>query len=385
MRTYSITLAILACFVGGCGREARKAEAQSGSTAPPVRSGRVTMPADSPKLQQIKVQEVDLRDIAVDEVIAPGKIDVNPSRVSRVTIPVTGKIVGVLVRIGDAVREGQPVLLLESSEADAAMSAALQAAALLTQSRAALIKAQSDHERAKDLFAGQAGPKKDVLTAEAALAQANAAVEQAEAAKNQADARLELLGLKTQAFRQKIEIRAPIAGKVLDMNVVPGEYRNDTSNPVMTIVDLSSVWVVSEVPESSIRMIEKGERLEVELTAYPNQKFQARVTRIADAVDPTTRTVKVYAEVTNAGGRLRPEMFGRIRHVDATRRMPAIPSSAVIQGESRTLVYREIARGTYDPVPVTLGNREGEYIGVLSGLEPRDRVVVDGAMLLKAN
>ncbi|HYZ87334.1 MAG TPA: efflux RND transporter periplasmic adaptor subunit [Bryobacteraceae bacterium] len=387
MKKYMIGAVVLACCLQACSRRpdspspsVQAAPPATTQTAPP---GRITIPADSPKLQQISVADVQMRDIAVDQVVAPGKIDVNPNRVSRVTIPVAGKVVDVLVRIGDSVRQGQPVLLIESSEADTAMSTALQAEASLTQSRAALIKAQSDYDRAKDLFAGQAGPKKDVLTAEAALAQAKAAVEQAEAAKNQADARLDLLGLKRQSFRQKIEIHAPISGKVLDMSVVPGEYRNDTSNPVMTIADLSSVWVVSEVPESTIRMIEKGERLEVELTAYPDQRFQARVTRIADMVDPTTRTVKVYAEVSNTGGRLRPEMYGRIRHVDATRPMPVIPSSAVIQAEKQTKVYREITPGTFEPVSVTLGSRDGNSIGVLNGLEPHDRVVVDGAMLLK--
>lgn len=385
MKEYRIAPIVLACCLSACSRpDPPKPNAQQPPVTKSARSGRVTMPADSPKIQQIRVEDVRVQDIAVDEVVAPGKIDVNPNRVSRITIPVTGKVASVLVRIGDAVRQGQPVLLLESSEADAAMSTALQAEAALTQARAVLIKAQSDHDRAKDLFAGQAAPKKDVLTAEAALAQATAAVEQAEAAKNQANARLELLGIKGQTFRQRIEIRAPIAGKVLEMSVVPGEYRNDTSNPVMTIADLSSLWVVSEVPENTIRMIEKGERLEVELTAYPDQKFQARVTRIGDTVDPTTRTVKVYAEVANSGGKLRPEMFGRIRHVDATRPMPVIPSSAVIQAEKQTLVYREISRGTYEPVAVTLGNRAGNNIGVIDGLQPHDRVVVDGAMLLKA-
>jgi cobalt-zinc-cadmium efflux system membrane fusion protein len=171
---------------------------------------------------------------------------------------------------------------------------------------------------------------------------------------------------------------------VIDMTFVPGEYRNDTSNAVMTISDLSSLWVVSEVPESSIRKIEKGERLEVELTAWPDQTFPARVTRIADAVDPTTRTVKVYAEVANGHGRLRPEMYGRIRHIEASRRMPVIPSASVIQEEKQTLVYREVSPGIFDPVAVTLSSPSNGSLGVLTGLHPGDRIVVDGAMLLKS-
>ncbi|MCU1325082.1 MAG: efflux transporter, family, subunit [Bryobacterales bacterium] len=380
-----LTVLALACSGAGCTtkKHAPAAGVVDADAASPV-AGRVTIPPDSPKLQQIHVAAIAEQDVPIDEVIAPGKIDVNPNQVSRVMLPVTGKIVSTLVRIGDNVKQGQPVLQLESSEADLAISAALQSDAALTQSRVSLIKAQSDYDREKELFAGLAVAKKDVLAAEAGLSQAKAALEQAEAAKNQAYSRLDILGLKGLAFRQKIDVRAPISGKVIDMTVVPGEYRNDTSNAVMTISDLSSLWVVSEVPETSIRKIERGERLEVELTAWPGETFPARVTRIADAVDPTTRTVKVYAEVANAQGRLRPEMYGRIRHIEASRRMPVIPSAAVVQEEKQTLVYREASPGVFDPVAVTLSSPSKGSLGVLTGLHPGDRIVVDGAMLLKS-
>lgn len=380
----AIAVAVLVCGLGACEKKepvaAKPVEKQAETPGPK----RVVVPADSPKLQQIRVAAVEEREVAVDQVVAPGKIDVNPTRVSKVTLPVTGKIVSTAVRIGDTVQQGQVLLLLESSEADLATAAALQADASLIQVKAALIKAQSDYDRAKDLYAGMAVAKKDVLAAEAALAQAKAAVDQADAAKSQATARLDLLGLKEHVFRQRIEVRAPISGKVLDMTAIPGEYRNDASAPVMTIADLTSVWVVSEVPESSIRMIEKGERLEVELTAWPDKTFPAKVTRIADAVDPTTRTVKVYAELANPKEQLRPEMYGRIRHIDSSRKMPAIPPGAVVQDEKQMVVYREVTAGTFEPVAVTLGNQAGALVGVLSGLKPGDRIVVDGAMLLKS-
>src|SRR5262245_43574694 len=168
-KQYRIAVVILGCCLNACSRKPAypKPEARSIPATQTVTSGRVTMSSDSPKLQQIRVEDVQMRSIAVDEVIAPGKIDVNPNRVSRVAVPVTGKSLSVLVRLGDPVRKGQPVLRLESAEADSAMSTALQSDASLTQARVALIKAQLDEERAKNLFDGQAGTKKDVLAAEA--------------------------------------------------------------------------------------------------------------------------------------------------------------------------------------------------------------------------
>ena len=174
--------------------------------------------------------------------------------------------------------------------------------------------------------------KKDLLNAQTMSTQANAAIEQAEAALQQSQRGLEILGLKPGAFGQHVEVKAPVSGKVLEMTIVPGEYRNDTSSPVLTIADLSTVWVTSDVPESSIRMVRKGERVDIELAAYPGEVFHGRVAQIADTVDPETRTIKVRAEVQNLDGRLRPEMFARIRMISGTQQRPVIPVTAVRKG-----------------------------------------------------
>jgi cobalt-zinc-cadmium efflux system membrane fusion protein len=264
------------------------------------------------------------------------------------------------------------------------VGAYLQGQAAITQAKANLNKAQADYDRSSDLFEHNAVAKKDVLTAENALAQAKAALEQAEAALEQSDRKLKLLGLKPGVFGQKVTLTAPTTGKILEMSVAAGEYRNDTNTPVMTIADLSSVWVSSDVPESAIRFIEVGERIDVELTAYPGETFHGRVTRIADTVDPQTRTIKVRAEMDNARGKLRPEMYGTIRHTDAMKTLPVVPVGAVLQGDGKTSVWVETAPGRFRPVEVKTGERTGEMLPVTSGLKPGMRIVVDGAMLLRA-
>jgi cobalt-zinc-cadmium efflux system membrane fusion protein len=178
-------------------------------------------------------------------------------------------------------------------------------------------------------------------------------------------------------------VHAPIAGKVLEIAVAPGEYRNDTSTSLMTIADLSTVWIVSDVPESLIRLITPGEPLEIELAAYAGETFEARVARIADVVDAQTRTVRVQAEMRNPNGRFRPEMFGRIRHSETFRKLPVVPFGAVIQGNGRNTVLVERKPGSFQPVEVETGRRHGDKIPILKGLKAGDRVVVDGAMLLK--
>jgi cobalt-zinc-cadmium efflux system membrane fusion protein len=327
-----------------------------------------------------------VRDAAVpfDEVVSPGKIEANPNLVSHVTLPVAGRVSTVLVKIGDSVKRGEPLLTIESPDADAAESAYRQAQASLTQAKANLNKAQADYDRSSDLFEHNAVAKKDVLTAENALVQAKAGVEQAQAAIDQAGRKLQIFGLQPGAFGQKITVPSPIAGKVLEMSVTPGEFRNDTNAPVMTVADLSTVWVSSDVPESQIRFIDPGERIDVTLAAFPGETFRGRVTRIADTVDPVTRTIKVRAEMENGRGRLRPEMFGTIRHTDSVRTVPVVPIGAVVQEGAKTIVWMERAQGRFQPVEVKTAGRLDDRISVVAGLRAGDRVVTDGAMLLRA-
>ena len=350
------------------------------ATDPP---GLVVIPPDSPKLTQIRVATVRMAELPKDEVVAPGKLEANPNRVSRVLLPLAGRISRVAVKLGDAVRAGQPLLSLESADADAALSTCLQADGSVTQARATLVKAQSDFDRATDLFEHNAVAKKEVLSAENALTQAKVAVEQAGAVRRQALRRLEILGLKQEPFAQKLDVRAPISGKVLEISVTPGEFRNDTTTPVMTIADLSTIWVSSDVPESYIRLIRPGEQVEISLLAYPGETFSAQVRRIADIVDPQTRSVKVQAELDNAAGRFRPEMYGNIRHTASTEQTAAIPAAAVIQGDDQTAVFVEQGAGRFQQTSVKVGKLSGNLLPVQEGLKPGDRIVIDGAMLLK--
>src|SRR4051812_34950383 len=181
MRSYVFILAASA-LLAGCGKQEEKTSA---AVPPPVGEqrlpdGTVVIPADSPKLKEIKTSVAEVAQVPVDEVVSPGKIEANPNLVSHVMLPVAGRVSTVLVRIGDSVKRGQPLLTLESPDADAAESTYRQSQASLTQAKANLNKAQADYDRASDLFDHNAVAKKDVLTAENGLVQAKAAVEQAE-------------------------------------------------------------------------------------------------------------------------------------------------------------------------------------------------------------
>src|SRR6202158_844274 len=247
-----LALALGALTAGACGR----GEPGSGATRTPAapRANGVGRPAASPQLNQIKVEPVQIAEVASEELVAPARVIANPNRTARVLSPVQGRVYSVLVRLGDRVEQGQPVVTLESPDAEAAVAAFLQAQATERQARATLQKAEADLARATDLYQVRAVAEKDVLSAQNDAAQARLGIEGAGPPRQQASRKLELLGLRSDAFRQAALVRAPISGKVLEINVAPGEYRaavsfsTDTTAPLLIIADLSTVWVTADVP-----------------------------------------------------------------------------------------------------------------------------------------
>lgn len=383
MRAVGLLLLALAC--AGCSDASSDAPRATAARAAsrPAESGLIGLPRDSPQLQQIRVAPVETASVPQDEVVAPAHIGIDPNRLSKVLLPVPGRIDEVLVKLGDRVERGQAIVAVESPDADMAVSAWRQAEAAERQAEAALTKSEADYQRARDLLEHGAAAQKDVLAAQNDRAQAHAALDTAWAGREQARRKLELLGLQPTVFNQRVMVRAPINGTVLEIGVAPGEYRNDTTALLMSIADLTRVWLNADVAEPAIGSIHAGDEVAITLVAFPGEVFAGKITRVADVLDPQTRTVKVYVELPNPGGRLRPDMFGTLRHVKARRQTPVVPLASVVQQYGRTVVFVEHEPARFERREVVLGARVGDRVAVLQGVTAGERVIVDGAILLK--
>ena len=349
----------------------------------------VVVPPDSPRAKQLRIETVREQAFPTDEVLAPARVMINPNRISRVLPPVQGRVLAVFVRLGDTVAEGQPLVNLNSPDADAAISTYLQADATLRQAKVTLVKTETDLERSRKLLQYQAISEKDVLAAQNDVATARAALENAEAARAQAVRKLMLLGLSTSDLQQPVVVRAPIGGVVTDISVTPADYRAavssaaDVATPLMSIADLSTVWVSSDVPEPFMRLIRIGEDAEITFVAYPGETFTGRIARIGTTLDPQTRTLKVQVDLPNPARRFVPEMFGTMRHAGPSRRFPVIPVSAIVQEYGRSQVFVERGPGQFERRAVVTGVRTDDHVAIVSGLAANSRVIVDGAILLK--
>ena len=383
-----LSIALAALAAGACGRGETAAGAATSAARPAADV--VVVPGDSPQLQQIRVEPVRVAEVASEELVAPARIVADPNRTARVLPPVQGRVTAVLVRLGDRVEQGQPLVTLESPDADAAVGTFLQAQAGERQARATLQKAETDLARASDLYQVRAVAEKDLLAAQNDAAQARLGLEGAEAARQQAFRKLELLGLEPATFRQAALVRAPISGKVLEVNVAPGEYRgavathsDTTTPPLLTIADLGTVWVQADVPEPLLRLVHVGQPVTITLVSFPDEVFGGTVSRIGDVLDPQTRSLKVTVTLPNPAGRFRPEMFGSIRQPGPRHSLPVLPADAVVLEYGRPVVFVERAPGQFERRAVATGARAESLVAITRGVQAGERIVVDGAVLLR--
>jgi cobalt-zinc-cadmium efflux system membrane fusion protein len=381
---FTATLLLLG-GLAGCSA-ARSGQTDTGNSASVSnQAGHIRFPENSPQLARIQTAVVEAASVPEVEIVAPGKIEANPTKVSKIVLPVTGRVGQVLVNLGDRVKQGEAVVTVDSPDGASAMSAYRQAEANVAQSKAGVAKADADLERTRDLYANRAAAQKEVLAAETVLVQSQAALTQAQAAQEESLKRLEVLGLtKGSVINQLVTIRSSVSGKVIDITAVSGEYHTDTSTPILTVADLSTVWVAADVPEDQVRFAKVGNPVHITINAYPGEVFEGRVMRIGDVVDPQTRTVKVRAQLANPSGRFRPEMFAQLREQQGSIELPVVPRTALIENQGKTVVYIERSRGDFEEVPVQVAWQGADRVAIRSGLRAGDHVVVAGGMLLRS-
>lgn len=343
---------------------------------------KIQLPFDSLRLKQIRVDSVTQQTIATEDTVTSATVDLYPGRSAQVILPAAGRIVGIPVRIGDFVSRGQPVLYLQSRDAEAALDQYAAASAALAQAGTEQSGDEAVFERALALLRDHSSTKQDLLAAEAQLRQAEATVAQAEIASIEARARLDLLGLNVSQPRNRITVRSPIAGNVVEASAKAGEFRNDPNKTVFTIADLTLLRVAFVLSEGQARLIKLGEALPVELTPFPNRPLRAIVTQVGNVGEPATQTVKVFAKLANPQGDIRPGMNGRIRLAGRPRVIVAVPSTALIRTSDRAYVFRQTGPGRFEPVPVEIERCREGIVCISKGLQPADRVVVDGLLHL---
>lgn len=305
-----------------------------------------------------------------------GTVAFNAFTTTPVFSAVGGPVRDILVTPGDFVRVGQTLLDVNSPDYSAARSAYLKA-------KDAYALADKNYQRGVDLLAHKAIAERDVQQAESDRAQAQSDVE------STTDA-LRALGIsdpdataKTSATLQ-IPLRAPVAGEIVERLVGPGQLLQAGTTQCFTISDTSTVWVLVNVYQSDLGSVRVGDTVDITTDAYP-ETFRGRISYLAPALDPTTRTLQARIVTENPAHKLKKDMY-----VTATVRAGAVanallvPDAAVLRDdENIPFVYVQTGTNQFARRLVTVGESSGGRTQITSGLNEGERVVGDGSVFVQ--
>ena len=187
--------------------------------------------------------------------------------------------------------------------------------------------------------------------------------------------------LRSGKVQRTLTLHAPASGVVVEKNVVRGQAIQP-GQTLYTIADLTEVWVEAELRESEAGSVREGSGATLELAAFPGRPFKGRVEYVYPTLQEESRTLKARIAVANSDGRLRPGMYATVRITTPTRRVLSVPASALIRTGERSMVFVDMGGGSLMPHEVETGDAGDEYVEILSGVEPGQRVVTSAQFLL---
>lgn len=372
MAPSAIALALL--IISGCGKADQPSPSDSVTT--PLTK---TAPVPAPSQPRVETAVVEFSP-SHQALILSGKVAYGEDRYSKISSPLQGRVVEVRAHLGDRVKAGDVLLIVDSQD--------------IAQAYSEYVKEDSDlqyatraYELAKDLYENKAMPLKDLKQAENELVKARAEFRRAKE---------RLLSLRVPADeltkpldKQKItsrfEMKSPLTGIVVERAVTPGQsVGGDPTQVLFTVADLDMLQVLADLYERDLALVREGQFAMVTVEAYPGVDFPATVAAIGDVVDPATRTIKVRAWVNNNPHKLKPEMFARL-HLDVGDATPfiAVPREAVLESDGKQFVYVVEEPSRYVKREVKVSNISTDQVRVLEGLTRGQRIVIRGAVLIK--
>ena len=329
----------------------------------------VTLDANSPQLTNLKIEPVI-------EITAPateplnGKITFDENYTARISSPILGRAVSIKVQIGDKVKAGQVLMMMDSPELGSALADARKAEADLQLKR-------KSFERNNLLLEGGVIARKEQENSQADLSQA-------EAEARRASAHLKSLGAQRNS-NQNYTLRAPIAGVVVDRQVNPGaEVRPDAAMPLFTITNPDHLWASIDLPERDLAKVYQGQTLAIQVDAYPDKIFSGKVESIGVMVDPATRRITIRCSLESKG-KLKPEMYARITPLNTKNsKVIRLPNTALITEGLYNYVFVEVSSGHFKKRRVMLDSQEYDFATVKNGLVVGELVITSGAILLNS-
>ncbi len=334
------------------------------------------------RLAGLQLSPVQKRDTPVTITVS-GRVTPRARAEVEVNSPFPGRVVSLApsVQIGKVVKRGETLAIVEqlltATESVDFLVNRTQLQATVDQTEREVEHRRKEYERAQRLYQAGAIALRELQQAELDFNLAQSRHQAAIQTKAEYDSAL----AQSQATPRRTVLSAPINGTIVSADITPGQHV-DTAHTLVTIVDLSSVWIEAHVFESDLAAIHPSHKANLSTRAYPDESFSATLVTIGNVVDATTRTVPVIFAVSNPQQKLKIGMAVEVG-IPTERRAQAliIPASAVLESE-RPLVYVQKEPGRFEPRQITIVSRQGDTVVVTRGIRAGEEVVIAGAQQL---
>ena len=334
------------------------------------------MPTNSPQLTSLTIEPV--RSQALATVSLAGRLIWDENATVRVFTPFAGIVRKLFVDLNQPVSKGTPLAEIQSGD--------------FVQAQSDARKAESDHRRTernlarlRDLFDHGAAPRKDLESAEADYASAQAELDRAQM-------RLAIYGAGTRGSEPGFLLRSPLDGILVERNITPGqEVRPDQmlanmpqyTAPLFVVTDPSRRWIQIDATELDLPFLRPGCDFTFTSRAFPDQSFTGRVDTVSEFIDPSTRTIKVKGSVDNSRRLLKAEMFVSVNLPGQGESRASVPAKAVFLKGEKHYVFVEEHPGEFVRQEVRTGAEQDGSVLIVAGVQPGQRVVTDGCVLLQ--
>lgn len=324
------------------------------------------------------------------QLLLPGVLTLNQNKTAHISSYVAGKVVSLSADLGTKVEKGRVLLTINSPEF-------AQAQADFLEARAKLNLSQKEYERAKVLLKDKAIEEKEYIrrkaeheklateygVRESLLHSCGLTHDQIDELLRRSDLSEDIENL-CELADPNLPILSPVKGKIIFRDVVAGEHV-EPDKILLTASDLSTIWAILDAYEKDLPEIHKKSEVRIQSALYPGKQFRGRIAYISDLIDEKLRTVKIRVEVDNREGLLKPHMFitGILENSFGEERV-LVPEEAVqnLNGEKIVFVFED--DGAFSVRHVELGKKTSGMRVIARGLDPGEKVVIEGAFYLKA-
>ncbi len=363
MTRFALRGALCALVLWGCGP----------AKAPEEGAPRPRPSTANPQITIATVEE----QVVGKAIVASARVAFDENRIAHVFSPVTGKVTQIIAQLGDVVKAGQTIAIITSPDMGNAVSD-------VDKAKPAVIQTEKELKRQQELYAAHAGPLRDLEAAQANYDQAVAELQRA-------TEKLKLLMTKFHSTKvtQTFPLSSPIDGEIVARQINPGaevqgQYSGGTTQELYTIGRQDALWVLADVYEQDLGRVKVGTPVDVTTVAYPDHVFHGKVDWISSALDPVMRTATVRCTLENPDGTLKSQMYATVKIQTEGRKTLAIPRDAVLHfGDKQMVIAVAPNADKYEKRPVIVDEDQvGDWVPVMHGLEPGDKIVTKGALLL---